>query len=246
MTEPSQSLVLCAATSASIVERLSEILVPKGVEVRTCRDISDCCQSLSQGRCGLLVMELDGDVAYELRCLTEVKRHHSQVPVMAIVDHGNIPVAVQALKAGATDCLDQPLTTERLQSAVEELLDRTDGSYCNSIGVLTAMELTVLQHILQGRTNRRIAGILCRSVRTIEVHRRAIMRKLRASNVVELIRRATSLGLTPPSTVPARSDLAHTVGTCKSVALPGECIYSGPAETTGNNCGKADSHSGCA
>jgi two-component system response regulator TtrR len=60
---------------------------------------------------------------------------------------------------------------------------------------LTEREITVLRFILQGKSNKEIAHVLHRSVRTVEVHRSHIMRKLDADNVVDLVKRATAMGI---------------------------------------------------
>jgi two-component system response regulator FixJ len=135
-------------------------------------------------------MEFDGDGAAALHSMAEVKQRHPQVPVLAIVDRGDIPATVQAMRAGATNCLERPVETEPLTSAVSELLDQIDTQSDDSAAPLTRMETTVLQYILHGRTNRQIAEALHRSPRTIEVHRRHIMRKLGASTIVDLVKAA--------------------------------------------------------
>ena len=143
----------------------------------------------------LLVMELNGDTAAALHSMAEVKQRHPQVRVLAIVDRGDIPTTVQAMRAGAANCLEKPVETEPLFSAMSELLDQIDTQSDDSAAPLTRMETTVLQYILQGRPNRQIAEALHRSPRTIEVHRRHIMRKLGASTIVDLVKAAAMMHL---------------------------------------------------
>ena len=82
-----------------------------------------------------------------------------------------------------------------LHTTLEELLSerRALDGYLNV--ALSEMEAAVLYALLEGKTNREIATVLHRSPRTVEVHRRNIMRKLEASNVVQLVKRAAVLGL---------------------------------------------------
>ncbi len=91
--------------------------------------------------------------------------------------------------------LKKPVETEPLISAMSELLDQIDTQSDDSAAPLTRMETRVLQYILQGRRNRQIAEALHRSPRTIEVHRRHIMRKLGAPTIVDLVRAAAMMHL---------------------------------------------------
>ena len=79
--------------------------------------------------------------------------------------------------------------------SLNKLLNQIDDRSSNYRASLTSMETTVLQHVLQGRTNRQIGQSLHRSPRTIEVHRSHIMRKLGASTIVDLVRAASARGL---------------------------------------------------
>ena len=157
--------------------------------------MQDCHGRLVHEKGTLLVMELNGDTAAALHSMAEVKQRHPQVPVLAIVDRGDIPTTVQAMRAGAANCLEKPVETEPLFSAMSELLDQIDTQSDDSAAPLTRMETTVLQYILQGRPNRQIAEALHRSPRTIEVHRRHIMRKLGASTIVDLVKAAAMMHL---------------------------------------------------
>ncbi|MDI6451629.1 LuxR C-terminal-related transcriptional regulator [Anaerobaca lacustris] len=84
---------------------------------------------------------------------------------------------------------------------MDEALDQINPWPSNAVMQLTPVATTVLQHILKGRTNRQIAEALRRSPRTIEVHRRHIMRKLGASTIVDLIRAASARGLGPMTNI---------------------------------------------
>jgi len=186
--------VIFAGTSISVREMLDQMATQRGILMRVIRSMQDCHWGLVHEKGTLLVMELNGDTAAALHSMAEVKQRHPQVPVLAIVDPGDIPTTVQAMRAGAANCLEKPVETEPLTSAVSELLDQIDTQSDDSAASLTRMETTVLQYILQGRPNRQIAEALHRSPRTIEVHRRHIMRKLGALNVVDLMKAASTGG----------------------------------------------------
>ena len=196
MSETRRKSVFYAGTSASVREQLDDILVPQGIELRAFTSIDDCRESLVRDHYALLVVELNGDAPRGLQSLAELTNGHPHVPVLAIVDRGDIPTTIQAMRAGAANCLEKPVTLESLAPAMNELFDQMEARFDGSAVPLTAMETTVLQHILEGRTNRQIADALYRSPRTIEVHRRHIMCKLGASTIVDLVR---AVGLKGPA-----------------------------------------------
>ena len=99
------------------------------------------------------------------------------------------------MKEGSLDCIEKPLDGYTLRSKVEGLLDGQGRSSDLDCAHLTAMETLILKSVLEGRTTREIARDLHRSPRTVEVHRKNIMRKLGVSNVVGLVRQALKMGL---------------------------------------------------
>ena len=195
MTETSQPCVIFAGTSALARERLNEVAAQRGIQMRVLASVQDCSKILARKKVALLVAELDGNTDRELQLLAQLTHQHPQVSVLAIVERGDIPTTVQAIRAGAANCIEKPVAIEPLNAAVNELLNQIDARSSNYRASLTSMETTVLQHILQGKTNRQIGQSLHRSPRTIEVHRSRIMRKLGASTIVDLVRAASARGL---------------------------------------------------
>jgi two-component system response regulator FixJ len=112
-----------------------------------------------------------------------------------LVEHGDTPTAVAAMKAGAADCLEKPLAPERLWSAVTTLLGNGQAADLRPYEALTSAEVRVLHLLLAGRTNVEIAAQFHRSRRTIEVHRRNLMRKLGASHISDLVKQAFRMQL---------------------------------------------------
>jgi two-component system response regulator FixJ len=154
----------------------------------------DCLAQLSERPCDLFIIDLDGCEAIGLDILAEVRRMAPWVSSLALVEHASVRSAVRAIKAGACDCLEKPVQEERLIRAIEGQLKRRDTPAAHGRKALTNMEIQVLQLILGGKTSHDIALELHRSKRTIDVHRKNIMRKLEASSPVDLIRRAMGMG----------------------------------------------------
>ena len=98
-------------------------------------------------------------------------------------------------KGGAYDFIEKPLTRKVLISTIDSILSRHDRLDSLAGKKLTAAEERILHLILNGKSNKEVAYILKRSVRTVEVHRSHIMAKLDVDNVVDLTKRAIQMGL---------------------------------------------------
>lgn len=154
----------------------------------------DCLEKLSVKPCDILVVDLEDGETEGLDLLRQARRMAPWISTMALVEHAAVPAAVNAVKSGACECLEKPVPADRLCEVVEAQLTRM-ASLPRSRRALTQMEVQILQLILAGRTSQDIAAHLHRSKRTIDVHRKNIMRKLQACSLVDLIKRALGMGL---------------------------------------------------
>ena len=168
----------CFASAQECLEKLNEI-----------------SQDYSQG-CDLLIADVKMPEKGGIELLNEVKVALPWLPVIMITAYADVPMTVQALKTGAFDFVEKPINEENLLKVVESALFKESANKDPLRGKpLTRAERIVLRLILEGIGNKRIAYILERSERTIEVHRSHIMRKLGVDNVVDLVKRATAMGL---------------------------------------------------
>lgn len=128
------------------------------------------------------------------------------MPVIILTGHGDISIAVQAMKAGAVDFLEKPFERQTLLSAIEAAYDRirdagTAAGRAAEAGVriagLTSRERDVLRGLAQGLPNKTIAYDLGISPRTVEVHRANLMTKLDVRSLSEALRIAFAAGLGP-------------------------------------------------
>ena len=158
-------------------------------------DADDCLRRLDRRSCDLLITDVKMPGKDGIELLTEAKRIVPWLPVLVMTAYGDIPLAVRAVKAGAIDFIEKPLDPQTLVTIIESELKRSSLVDLLRGKPLTRMEKIILRLILQGRTNKEIAEILNRSVRTVEVHRSHIMHKLDVDNVVELAKRAAAMGL---------------------------------------------------
>lgn len=117
----------------------------------------------------------------------------SRLPVIFLTGHGDVPMAVSALKRGAFDFFEKPFNDNTLMDRVEEALaaSRTAGASAavsDRLAALSAREREVLDLILEGKMNKVIADCLGISMRTVEVHRAHIFDKMNVKTAVELAR----------------------------------------------------------
>ena len=166
-------------------------------------DAEDCLDSLRTQECHLLISNAKRPAVEGVELLLGARRITPSVPVVLLVDHGDIQAAVRAMKGGAVDCLERPPEKAHLVSAIKSALQESVQNSLPQENPLSKAEEQVLGLILQGHTTTETARALHRSPRTIEVHRSHIMRKLGTSNMVELVRTAASMGLLDASAPPS-------------------------------------------
>lgn len=155
----------------------------------------DCLTRLETEQCDLLITDVRMPGKDGIELLTAVKQLQPWLPVVVITGFGDVPMAVKALKEGAADFIEKPLDRDSFLDVVRRLLARNPVRNSLVRRSLTRTEMAILYHILDGRNNREMADMLHRSSRTIEVHRRHLMQKMGATNIVELLRQAAELRL---------------------------------------------------
>ena len=129
-----------------------------------------------------------------------------QIPIIFITAHGDIPMSVRALKSGAVEFLTKPFRDQDLLDAIQEALqhDRATQEQQAEIhdlqeryGTLTAREQQVMALVVSGMLNKQIASEIGASEATVKVHRGNVMHKMKAGSVVDLVRMADKLKLSP-------------------------------------------------
>ncbi len=173
---------------------LENSLAPEEASISGFSQHLECIAELAIKPCDLLIVDWDGCSEEGLDVIERARRLTPWVSSVAIVEHAAVDKAIRAMRAGAGDCLDKPVPEDRLLTVVRTQLARVDISTRRRPRALTLMEVQILQLILAGRTSYEIADDLHRSKRTIDVHRKNIMRKLQATGLVDLIKRALGMG----------------------------------------------------
>lgn len=146
---------------------------------------------------GCLVADIRMPDMSGLELQEEAAKRHLDLPVIIMTGHGDVPLAVKAMKAGAIDFLEKPFDDERMLASVRRALEigsRARSRNAEAIAAktllasLTPRERGVLDKLVQGRSNKVVAYELGISPRTVEIHRAHIMGKMEASSLSDLVR----------------------------------------------------------
>jgi FixJ family two-component response regulator len=152
--------------------------------------------------CLVLDVRLPGLSGLDLQ--TELAKSDADLPIVFITGHGDIPMSVRAIKAGAVDFLPKPFKNQDLLDAVGKAVDqhrqlRIDRAehrkILGRIELLTDREREVLIHVVAGRMNKQIATRLGVTVATVKVHRGRAMQKMQVDSLAELVRLAERAGI---------------------------------------------------
>ena len=204
MTDP----ILIVDDDVDVRDSLRALLESAGFQVRDFESAKAVLADggLAQGACliaDIRMPDMDGLALQE-----ELSNRHLGLPVIIVTGHGDVPLAVRAMKAGAVDFIEKPFDDELLlQSIKQALVLRTESRGQASltqtatarIALLTERERQVLECLVGGKPNKVIAYELDISPRTVEIHRAHVMEKMQAKSLSDVVRLALAAGLGPPS-----------------------------------------------
>ncbi|MDP3340208.1 response regulator transcription factor [Frigidibacter sp.] len=137
----------------------------------------------------------------------QLARQGTPRPVVFMTGHGDIPMTVRAMKAGAVDFIAKPFRDQDMLDAVAAAidLDRTRRSESADLAnlrarydTLTPREREVMAHVVTGLMNKQVAGIIGLSEITVKIHRGTMMRKMGTRTLADLVRQAAALGISAP------------------------------------------------
>jgi two-component system response regulator FixJ len=146
---------------------------------------------------GCLIADIRMPDMSGLELQEEIVRREIGLPVIIITGHGDVPLAVRAMKAGAVDFIEKPFDDERMLSSIARAMEIGSRAYSRSaearaardfLKELTPREREVLDKLVKGCSNKIAAFELGISPRTVEIHRANIMEKLQAVNLSDLVR----------------------------------------------------------
>lgn len=145
--------------------------------------------------CLLLDIRMPGMSGIELQ--DELKKRDIRIPIIFITGHGDVPMAVKAIQAGAADFIQKPFRDQELIDRIREVLvedsqNRADlaerSEILQRMGTLTEREKEVMEQVVVGKANKVVAIDLSVSQRTVEIHRANVMEKMKAKSLAQLVR----------------------------------------------------------
>jgi len=187
-------------------ESVERLLRSAGLQARTFASIAEFAKSEPPDCPTCLVLDVRMPGRSGLEFQRDLVAAGEALPIVFITGHGDIPMTVQAMKAGAIEFLTKPFRDQDLLDAVNVGLarDRARREKEQSLGALrerfealTPRERTILIQVVQGRLNKQIAGDMGITETTVKVHRSNMMRKIEAASLPDLCRMAEELDLLP-------------------------------------------------
>lgn len=202
---PQQNMtVFIVDDDQAVRESLEDLLDSVGINTRVFTSALDFLAAYSSDEPGCLVLDVRMPGMSGLELQQELNRQEIPLPVIILTGHGDVPMAVQAMKQGALDFIQKPFRDQDLLDQINHALHCSSGQCAKQhhieeikqrIQTLTRREHQIMQMIVAGKANKVIAIELDLSQRTVEVHRANVMHKLQVCSVADLVRVVTQVEL---------------------------------------------------
>jgi two-component system response regulator FixJ len=188
----------------AVRESLAFLLGTVGIDVQTYESANAFLEVASKVQEGCIITDVRMPGLSGVDLLRRVRELRLGIPVIVITGHGDVPLAVEAMKIGAADFLEKPFDDEVLLASVRSALDRLDVDHRRQaersevegrLAMLSNRERDVLDGLVSGKANKQIAYDLGISPRTIEVYRANLMAKMQAASLSDLVRMALLAGI---------------------------------------------------
>jgi FixJ family two-component response regulator len=198
----SESVVFVVDDNSAVRNSVKELLESVGLKVMIFQSAAEFRESTLPDVTSCLLLDVRMPAMSGLKLQEELARADIHIPIVFITGHGNIAMAVRAMKAGAVDFLTKPFTDQDLLDAVFSALERDRARRAQEESIstlrehfnsLSAREKEVLSRVAAGQLNKQIAFELDVSEVMVKVHRAKGMRKMHAKSVPELVRMADLL-----------------------------------------------------
>ena len=193
MTEPRVHIV---DDDDAMRDSLKWLLESRGLEVELYATGDEFLHAFDIGFCGCLVLDVRMHGMSGLDLYDRLRARGCTLPVIFITGHGDVPMAVSALKKGAADFIEKPFNDQDILDLIDTCMQQDlaaavkraeSASVAQRLESLTQREQEVLGMVVGGKLNKQIADELGISIKTVEVHRSRVMQKMGANSVAELV-----------------------------------------------------------
>ena len=205
---PCERCVYVVDDDEAVRDSLSMLLESKAYAVRSFGSAPEFLAAAPSLPVGCLIADIRMPEMDGLELQQHLIDRSLQFPLIVITGHGDVPLAVRAMKAGAVDFIEKPFASEAILNSLDTALarlsipseqDPTAVAAATKLALLSPREREVLEGLLAGLPNKTIAYDLAISPRTVEIHRARVMDKMGARSLSELVRLALAAGVRPSS-----------------------------------------------
>ncbi len=206
MTE-ADALVFVIDDDAAMRRSLENLIRSVGLRVEAFASAQDFLSIKREDVPGCLVLDVRLPGLSGLDLQKRMTEADIEIPIIFITGHGDIPMSVQAMKAGAVEFLSKPFRDQELLDAIQQALERDRKSreqraevevLRGRFDLLTPREREVMPLLVAGLLNKQIAAELGSSETTVKIHKHHVMEKMRAGSLAELVRIADRIGILTP------------------------------------------------
>ena len=199
-----QVAVFVVDDDAAVRDTLAALFESVGLEVKTFASAQEFLRTKLPNYPSCLVLDVRLPGMSGLDFQSELLKANVQVPIIFMTGHGDIPMSVRAMKAGAVEFLTKPFRDQDMLDAVHlahvkdrhrRELDHSISKLKSDFEMLTSREKEIMKLVASGLINKQIAGEIGLSEITVKVHRGSLMRKLGAKSLADLVRMADALGV---------------------------------------------------
>ncbi|HUF86928.1 MAG TPA: response regulator [Thermohalobaculum sp.] len=186
----------------AVLESLEALLASVGFETEAYGSAQAFLEGFDPDRAACILLDVAMPRMDGLTLLETLGAARRGVPVIMVTAHGDVPMAVRAMQAGAADFVEKPFEPDRLLACIERAVARAapepaDAGLRAVFGQLTPREAEVMRQMVIGHPNKIIAHHLGLSPRTVEIHRGRVMQKTGAGSLSHLVRMAIRAGYDP-------------------------------------------------